>query len=351
MLRVEPALLYPLAFLLPLAAVVALTPVAVRVARRFGVMDRPGETKHHRVETPYLGGLALAVVLAVAAGITAGAERQLLVILVSGLILSLVGLADDQRFVRPWTKVAVEVLAAVALWTVGVRGGLFGSAPLDLALTILWVVGITNVVNMLDNMDGLAAGVAAISALTFAVIAGSRGDYLVTAMALAVAGGCAGFLPYNFPPAKVFLGDAGTLMIGFLLAALGLKLDLLGENGFIRSAVPVLAVGVPLFDAILVIIDRWRGGRPIYRGATDHSSHRLAALGVSARGIALGMYGFQIAASVMAVWILDASFPLALGFVIVSGTIALALMIVLLRMPHRQPDRSVLIPSEHPSPR
>ena len=351
MLRIGIPAFYSIAFALPLLAVVVFTPVAAGLARRLGVMDRPTEGKYHHVETPYLGGAAIAAGMAVAAGLTAGAERELLVILVSALVLSLVGLADDQRFVRPWTKVGVEALAAVALWLVGVRAGLFSSVPLDLALTILFVVAVTNAVNMLDNMDGLAAGVAAVSALTFAVIAGGRGDYLVTALALAVAGSSLGFLRYNFPPARVFLGDAGTLMIGFLLAALGLKLDLVGENGFIRTAVPVLALGVPLFDAILVILDRRRGGRPVYKGGTDHSSHRLATLGLTGRRIALMMYGLQAAASAVAIWILHAPWPVALGAVLFSVVAGLVLLIVFLRMPHRQPADTVLVPSEHPPPR
>lgn len=146
-------------------------------------------------------------------------------------------------------------------------------------------------------MDGLASGVSAIAAFAFFVIAARRGDFLVASFALAVTGASVGFLRHNFPPARIFLGDAGSLFLGFLLAALGLKLDLVGETSFARFVIPTLVLGVPVFDTMLVVLDRFRDGRPVYRGGTDHSSHRMATLGLSHRAIALATYGLQLVCS------------------------------------------------------
>ncbi len=329
----HPLALYGLAFVCPLAATYALTPLAARLALRLGMLDHPSPTKFHRETTPRLGGAAVAAGLMAVGVVAAGASGELLTVLLCGLALGLVGLLDDRGAVGPAVKLAVEIAAGVALWLAGIRAGLFHVYVLDLALTVFWVVAVTNAVNMLDNMDGLSSGVAAIAALTFFLVAAERGDYLVGALAAAVAGASLGFLPHNFPPARIFLGDAGTLLVGFLLAALGLKLDLVGENGLIRSAVPVLALGVPIFDASLVIIARLRDRRPIYLGGTDHSSHRLAALGVSTRGVALVVYGTQLASAAFALLLLRAPARAGLVAVILIGGLAAMGLMGLLALP------------------
>ena len=302
----------------------ALTPLAGRLARRLDVIDHPAENKFHEQATPYLGGLALAIGLVLVAGVTAGASGQFLTIVVSGLALTIVGLLDDRLHVGPVLKLVVEIAAGIALWISGVGAGLFGVEVLDAALTVVWVVGITNAVNLLDNMDGLCSGVSAICAATLFSIAAIEGHYLVASLALAVAGASLGFLRHNFPPARIFLGDAGSLLLGFLLAALGLKLDIVGENGFVRSAVPILALGVPIFDTILVVFDRVRGGRRFYVGGTDHSSHRLARLGLSPRRVALTAYGAQVVASGLALVVLYGAN--AAGVAVVAGSVVAALL-------------------------
>jgi UDP-GlcNAc:undecaprenyl-phosphate GlcNAc-1-phosphate transferase len=231
-----------------------------------------------------------------------------------------------------------------------VRAGLFDVAALDLALTVVWVVGITNAINLLDNMDGLASGVTAISAITFFIISAQAGHFLVGALALAVAGSALGFLFHNFPPAKIFLGDSGTLLFGFLLAALGLKLDLVGENGFVRSAIPILALGVPIFDMIVVVIARTRERRPIYVGGLDHTSHRLAGRGLSARSVALLHYAVQIALSALAIALLFVTWAAALWIVIATGVAAVTGLWAVLRIPDgRTPSDSRKIDEDTPT--
>jgi len=349
-LTLPPVALYGISFTAALAGALLLTPLAARLAVHLGVLDRPAPNKAHLRATPYLGGLAVAVGVVIVGGLTAGASGQLVTVLVAALGLGVLGLLDDHRLVGPLIKLFVEISAAVALWLVGIGAGLFGVPALDLALTVVWVVGITNAINLLDNMDGLASGVTAISAITFFIISAQAGHFLVGALALAVAGSALGFLFHNFPPAKIFLGDAGTLLFGFLLAALGLKLDLVGENGFVRSAIPILALGVPIFDMIVVVIARIREGRPIYVGGLDHTSHRLAGRGLSARAVALLHYAGQITLSALAIALLFVTWGAALWIVIATSVAALAGLWAVLRIPDgRTPSDSRKIDEDAPT--
>ncbi|MEX0833629.1 MAG: MraY family glycosyltransferase [Actinomycetota bacterium] len=323
---------YGLAFAVPFVATLWLTPLASKLAHRLGILDHPQEHKFHNNVTPYLGGLAVAAGLLMVGAITASSSGELLTIVVGGLALMIVGLEDDRRAVGPVLKILVEVAAGVSLWMAGVRAGFFDIYALDLAVTVLWVVAVTNAANLLDHMDGLLSGTAAIAALAFFAIAVSQGLILVASLALALAGASFGFLRHNFPPARIFLGDAGSLMIGFLLAALALKLDLVGESGFVRGMIPVLILGVPLFDTLLVIVARLRDGRPIYRGGTDHSSHRLVAAGMSGRDVALGVYAVQLVLSVIALLLLYATNTAALAVTLGVAAVCIAALAALLTL-------------------
>ena len=325
----DAAVLYGVAFLVPLLATFLLTPAAAGLARRLGVLDRPGERKAHVDPTPYLGGAALALGLVVAGFVIGATTRQALVIAACGLVVFGLGLLDDLRGLRPAPKLAVEAVLAVALWLGGVRAGFFDIPALDLVLTIVWVVVITNAVNLTDNMDGLASGIAAIASAAYFAIAAPQGDYLVAAFAAALGGASVGFLRYNFPPARIFLGDAGSLLLGFLLATLGLLLDLDVSSDVLRIGVQALILGVPVFDTALVIVTRRREGRPITLGGTDHASHRLARLGLSGREVALVTYAGQVACSAIAVTAINTpeiAVPVAIAAVLLGGTVAAAVI-------------------------
>lgn len=332
---------YALAFGVTLVATLVLTPLAAGLANRVGIVDRPRFDRLHRTATPYLGGVAIAAALAIAAvtaATTSAASWQVVAILAGALALGGLGLVDDARTVGPVVKLVVEMGAGAALWVAGIRAGFFGIELLDAALTILWVVAVVNAVNMLDNMDGVVGGVVAISSFGFFAIAAAQGDYLVGSLALAVSGASLGFLRYNFPPARIFLGDTGSLMTGFLLAALGLKLDLWGPSPVVRAVIPVLALAVPLFDMVLVVLARLRDGRPVYLGATDHTAHRLAAKGMQARTVALIAYAVQAVCTAFAVQLGQASTRAVLvTSVAVSGT-ALVGWAFVLRMEVRVPE-------------
>ena len=327
------AIRYPLAFVIPALATLFLTPVAGRAAHRFGVLDRPGGHKTHREATPYLGGLAVAAGLLVVAAVASGANGQLLTVLVGGVLLAAVGLADDVRGLAALTRLGFELVAGIALWMAGVRANVLHAAWVDLPVTVLWVVAVTNAVNIIDNMDGLAVAAVTASSLGIATIAGINGDYLVASFALAVAGASLGFLRYNFPPASIFLGDAGSMLLGFLVAALILKLDLPVGAAAPRALSTVLLAGVPLFDLTLVMVARLREGRAVYLGGTDHLSHRLAAAGVSRRAIVLIVAAAQAACSILAL----VAYRQPQGVVLALGTgvgvIWVGALMLLLRMP------------------
>lgn len=275
-------------------ATALLTPLARRAAIRLGVVDRPAPHKFHQRATPYMGGLAVAaaVLILIAAEATEnpGVRIQILAIGLGGLAVSLVGLIDDWRVLNALPRLAVQAGAGIGLWASGVRLTPTGIAPLDLAVTVFIVLAVTNSINLLDNMDGLSAGTTAVIALFFFAVAAREGQELVTAMALALAGGCLGFVPYNFHPARIFLGDAGTLFLGFLLSVLFIKIRLVGYPLVTRAAVPMLLLAVPFFDTALVMVSRWRAGRPVFRGGTDHSSHRLNLLVGSPVTVAMATY-------------------------------------------------------------
>lgn len=329
-----PALWYAAALLIPFVATLLLTPLAGKLAHRLDILDHPQSHKFHGKVTPYLGGLAVAAGLLLIGAIAASVSMELLAILVGAVLVMILGFEDDRRDVGPIIKLVVEISAGVLLWVAGVRVSFFDVPAIDLILTVGWILAITNALNLLDNMDGLATGTAAIASFSFFLIAAWRQDYAVAGLSLAVAGASLGFLRHNFPPARIFLGDAGSLFLGFMLAALALKLDLIGQSGTVRAAVPLLILGVPIFDTILVIIARIRAGRPIYKGGTDHSSHRMTHAGLTGRRVALIVYAIQIVLSAIALMLMLASSPVALASLAAVAVIGIVLMLRMLGMEH-----------------
>lgn len=275
-----------------------------------GFVDAPRRERHkaHAAATPVLGGAAmlLAWLLVIGAGLLAvfhvsglpipdGLQRNLaggmrsvlpqLVCIVAGAVaLVVLGLIDDRCALRAHTKLAGQVLVAgiVAGW--GVRVTFFWSHPVvTWALTTFWLLLVINAFNFFDNMDGLAAGAATIGAFLFALAAALRGQYLVAVLAAATCGTAAGFLVYNRPPASIFMGDAGSHFLGYLLAVIGALTTYYTPGGSLTPApvlIPILVLGVPIFDLVAVVLIRLRRGQPIYIGDHWHLSHRLTHLGM-----------------------------------------------------------------------
>jgi UDP-GlcNAc:undecaprenyl-phosphate GlcNAc-1-phosphate transferase len=261
-----------------------LTPVAIATAVRLGVLDRPGAHKSHRTPTPYLGGVAIVLAAALTIGAAAllrpdpRALTTLAGLLGVGLAMAVVGLLDDLRGLPVAVRFGAQLGAALALWGVGIRAEVSGSMALNLAVTVIWVVGITNALNLLDNMDALSASTATVAAGWFAVLALVEGQVLVGALAAALAGGAAGFLRDNRPPARIYMGDAGSLFLGVMLAALGLLIEY--DSLLAGAAVPILVLTVPVLDTTLVVAARLRHGVSPFQGGRDHTSHRLVRVGM-----------------------------------------------------------------------
>ena len=306
--------LAPIALSVGAAVAYSITPASSKLAYRFGVLDRPDEDpqgkKRHARTTPYLGGLAifsgaiagsLLILIAVGPDIDALFTAFPLALGVS-LFLGLIGLADDMRNMPISLRAGAQVAAALAAWFSGFRVDLTNNLAVDLLLTIVWVVGITNAFNLLDNMDGLTAGTAGIAAFTFALMGVTGGMPVLAIVAASLSGAAWGFLAHNRHPAKIFMGDAGSLFMGLLLALIGMRLrfENLVEVTFL---VPVVVLGLPIFDTTLVVLSRVRHGRGVFDGGHDHVSHRLVRIGLPVpatvrllywSGICLGWLGFVI---------------------------------------------------------
>jgi len=282
-----------LIFIAALLLAGAATPVAQRIAPFLGVMDKPNARKIHAHPMPRLGGAAI-YVATIAALLILGRQQevtQFIGILIGATVVSFCGLWDDRRSLSPFLKLIVQTIAALILYSTGISISVLPHPLLNFAATLLWVVGITNAFNLLDNMDGLSGGVSAVAALFFLVLAISSKQVLVGSLSAALLGACAGFLLYNFNPASIFMGDSGSLFIGFMLAALGIKLRFPDHPASVTWMIPVIVLGVPIFDTTLVTISRLlRRKNPLTTPGQDHLSHRLVARGFTRREAVLIIY-------------------------------------------------------------
>jgi UDP-GlcNAc:undecaprenyl-phosphate GlcNAc-1-phosphate transferase len=315
---------YLLIFAGALVLAVGATPVARWLAPRIGVMDRPEARKIHLRPVPRMGGAA--IYLAVIAAAFVLGERynfaQFGSILVGATGVSFMGLIDDRWGLRPLVKLIGQTLAALLLYASGIYVGVFRHPVLNLFTTVLWIGYITNAINLLDNMDGLAGGISAITAAFFALMCSFSGQYLVGALSIAVLGACLGFLFYNLNPANIFMGDSGALFLGFILAAVGIKLRFPDNVTFVTWMVPVLVMGLPIFDTTLVIVSRLRRRlNPATTPGQDHISHRLVAAGMSRREAVLTLYVVSFILGLLATFVTQAS---ALEGYVVGGLVALA---------------------------
>jgi UDP-GlcNAc:undecaprenyl-phosphate/decaprenyl-phosphate GlcNAc-1-phosphate transferase len=285
------------------------TPVARQIALRYGVIDNPAARKIHATPVPLLGGVAiyLAIVLVLIFLGDRFYVNQVAGIFIGATFISLMGVVDDRWGIGSYAKLAGQLLAAGVLIYSGVQVQLFGGW-LDIAVTVLWVVGITNAMNLLDNMDGLTGGIAMIAAVFFTLLAAMSRQYLVGALAAALAGACAGFLVYNWNPARIFMGDTGSLFLGFLLAAVGSKLRFPSNFNTVTWMIPVLVLALPIFDTTLVFISRLRRGKnPLTTPGKDHVSHRLAFLTGSRREAVLICYLISGAVGLVAIFMTQAT--------------------------------------------
>jgi len=288
---------YPLVALTAFGLTLVSVPLAARLARQWNAIDWPGPRKFHAKPIPRLGGLAIfgAVILTLSPFLEGPVVREGLAILGAGSLIAIVGFLDDMGRLHSQVKLFFAMpLAALILMAAGIRAEVTPWPWLNVGITLLWVVGIICAFNLLDNMDGLTAGVSAVAAVFFTVFAVLWSQSLVGLLGAAALGVSVGFLVYNFHPARIFMGDGGAMFLGFLMATLGLKLRPIGIPSGVSWMVPVLVLGVPIFDTTLVTVSRTRRGLiPFMSPGKDHLSHRLYRLGLDPRQVAWIHYGLS----------------------------------------------------------
>lgn len=294
--------------LVAFSAALILVPLARRMGLVLGIVDPVHPDKIHQEPMVRCGGMGIfaafcATLFLGLAFLHFEAPRQLLpdglrahvpniplvfgrlaAVMAGATLLFAVGLIDDKKNLRPLTKLAFQILAGLILVAGGITIKIFIPGWLPGALlTVAWVVFISNAFNLLDNMNGLSAGVALVCALGFYLVSRAGGEYFMMAMFAALAGSVAGFLPYNFPRARLFMGDSGSLFLGFMFAALSIMVTYYdaGVPSQLPVVTPLVVLGVPLYDTLSVMWIRWRAGKPLMQGDQNHFSHRLVALGFS----------------------------------------------------------------------
>lgn len=279
-----------LAFIVASGAALLLTPITIAIARRTGFYDVPVGYKGHLNPTPYLGGAAVVAALVLSAALFGHAATAFWPIVVGALVLWGLGTLDDRIAIGPIPRLAIEIAVAGGLFAAGAGWSVFSSDLFNLALTVVFVAGVVNAYNLMDNMDGATGTVALVSAAILGMLAAAHGDAALGAIALALAGACAGFLPFNLAsPSRVFLGDGGSMPIGFIVAATIMSLPASGRLSWALIPLAVVLVGLPALDTALVIVSRKRRGVGICTGGRDHLTHRLRARLGTPRRVAMAL--------------------------------------------------------------
>lgn len=295
-------------FFVALAISAALTPYVIKLAVKIGAIDIPKDSRRvHKTPVPLIGGLAIYVsftltVLAYMSikGFPDGSEKRILGLLLGGTFITVFGFIDDIRPLNPKIKLLLQMTGAIILVSFGITikfvtnpfnrlTGIADIGFLSVPATIFWIVGVTNAFNLIDGLDGLAAGVAGISCITLFIISVLNGRSNAALLTAVLAGSAIGFLPYNFNPAKIFMGDTGAQFLGFILAAISIE-GAIKSAAAIAITVPVLALGLPIYDTLMAIVRRSLNRQPVMQGDREHIHHKLLDLGLSQKQAVLVMY-------------------------------------------------------------
>lgn len=336
---------YLLLFSASLVAVGFLTPIVRRLAIRLNVVDAPTEShKTHKKPVPYLGGLAIvAGVCIVTYTATLQSDRKEFMglvntILIPAVLIGAIGLVDDVKKLQPWPRFLAQnlvglVIAGILIIT-HTLGSPSGNTFLDLFLTIFWIVGITNSINFFDNVDGGASGTIAISSFFLFILAFQGGQYSIAALSIVLAGATLGFLLWNRPPARIYMGDAGALFLGLLIATLSLRFD---PNPIFLSAsfsIPILLLAIPILDTSVAVISRLRRKISPFQGGQDHLSHRLIRSGLNKRQAVISLWLMSIFFCCIAVGISNAAYTLERILTLFGAVLWVLLFLLFSRKKH-----------------
>jgi UDP-GlcNAc:undecaprenyl-phosphate GlcNAc-1-phosphate transferase len=312
---------------LSFAVSVGMTYAVREVARRYGFVAKPKADRWHKRPTAMMGGVSIFLTTVAVYFLFVPLTRESLIVIGASSLLFIVGLLDDILNIKPYQKLFGQVIGTAIVIGFGLRLPWTGYEILDIWITVVWIIGITNAINLLDNMDGLAAGISVIAAFSLAIGFGAGGQLDELLLVAVFVGALAGFLAFNFNPASIFMGDCGSMFVGFLLSTSVLLNQVGGRSRGVLTilAVPALILFVPIFDTTFVTVLRKVWGRKASQGGRDHTSHRLVALGLSERSAVLMLYGFAIVAGAIALAVrqLETSQSLAL---IAVFTVALTIV-------------------------
>jgi len=318
-------------FFFSLIVSLVLTPIVRKAMLKLGILDMPSESRWHRQPVALMGGIAIFISFALVALLRVELRREILVVLLGGGTIFVLGFLDDRFGTHPRVKFAIQVLVAFGVAYFGVASKILPYSWLNIFLTVFWIVGLINAINLLDNMDGLSSGITIIAALAILGLSLQKGEASAALLSLALAGSCLGFLRYNFNPAKIFMGDCGSMFLGYMLATLAVL------GGWQRSSPlvgaflsPILILSVAIFDTTLVTILRLKHGRLPWQGGKDHSSHRLVSiLGGNEKGAVLVLYGVGILAGGLALITMKLSSLMA---ILIAATFFLGMVILGIRL-------------------
>ena len=321
---------YILAFCIAVAVALVITPGVILLAAKTGAMDAPDARKVHKKPIPRIGGIGIyaAFMIAILAvmGFTALTDEvfhELIGLLVSGTLIVIVGIVDDYKNLPAKVKLVGQIIAACVLVAFDVRidfvtdpfGDFIFLEYFAVPATVFWIVGLTNTVNLIDGLDGLAAVVSAIASITIFLVAMQQDFLLVAVLTAALAGAAIGFLYYNFNPARIFMGDTGSMFLGFMLAGISV-IGAVKSAATIALIVPILALGLPILDTTFAIVRRYRGGVPIFKPDKGHLHHRLLDLGFTQRQAVLLMYVISALLGLSAVALNEVSGGIAILIVV-----------------------------------
>jgi UDP-GlcNAc:undecaprenyl-phosphate GlcNAc-1-phosphate transferase len=310
-----------------------LTFVCRTIALRTGIISVPAADRWSAEPVALLGGPAMVAATTLTLGLVDGLPVEVWILLAGATSMAVVGLRDDLRPIGAATKLTAQVVAAAAVTSAGLRFPLTGIAILDTFVTMFWIVGLTNAFNLLDNMDGLAAGIAAIAGVAKMALFVLDGDLAAASASGVFAGACLGFLVHNLVPRRIFMGDGGSLFLGFFVAGLSTVGAMPGSRATVSVLiVPVVVMLVPIFDTVLVTVARVLMGRPVSQGGRDHASHRLVMAGLSERAAVFSLYALAAVSGTIAIFTRDMSFYSGLLLLLTLALVMLILGVSLARI-------------------
>lgn len=320
-----------IAFLIAMAVAYIVTPFVIKLAYKVGAIDVPKDNRRvHKVPIPRLGGIAIFIGFMVSLLVTFRLDKKLIAVIIGAAIIVIMGFFDDIKPLSAKVKLLGQLIAAGIVVYSGIKidfitnplSYLFDSANnpyiqlgiWSYPLTVIWIVGITNAINLIDGLDGLAAGISTISAVTLSIIAIILSQDYMAVMALTLAGATIGFLPYNFNPAKIFMGDTGSLFLGYMLSVISI-MGVLKSAAALSIIVPIFAIGLPIFDTLMAIIRRSLSGKSFMEADKGHLHHKLLDKGLSQKQAVLTLYSISAILGFSAVMLIEATLKVAIALI------------------------------------